>query len=249
MTRATDRVPTTTKYTSLAIVVQSKLVKSLSSQESAVAMSGKSKDPQNPLSQAITTDADRLSASCRGVWPRRVLPGSVRRNVDTMPARMACRVSQKAHHFCPGSDPDASRTRYAHPPNPPSVPSGSDADDKTSATSRRPLLRPASIPGVTIIRPLCGLEHNLVTVIESTMRLNYPKNKYEVIFAVQDEADPSLDVVRMVLARFPDVQARIVIGQSFTPACQTALTHRRRCQGRRQPQDQQLDHAVLAGVE
>lgn len=61
-----------------------------------------------------------------------------------------------------------------------------------------------------------------MTVIESTMRLNYPKNKYEVIFAVQDEADPSLDVVRMVLARFPDVQARIVIGKPADTLLDTA---------------------------
>jgi ceramide glucosyltransferase len=41
------------------------------------------------------------------------------------------------------------------------------------------------------------------------MKLSYPK--YEVIFALQDENDEALPVVNMVMEKYPDVSARILI--------------------------------------
>ncbi|RXK38846.1 ceramide glucosyltransferase [Tremella mesenterica] len=49
---------------------------------------------------------------------------------------------------------------------------------------------PKAVPGVTIIRPLCGLEDNLYNALESTMKLDYPK--YQVIFALQSGTDEAL---------------------------------------------------------
>jgi ceramide glucosyltransferase len=77
--------------------------------------------------------------------------------------------------------------------------------------SRLTSVPPASAPGVTIIRPLCGLDSNLYNALESTMMLEYPK--YEVIFALQDEKDEALPVIRMVMEKYPDVPARVIIGQ------------------------------------
>jgi ceramide glucosyltransferase len=67
------------------------------------------------------------------------------------------------------------------------------------------------VPGVTVIRPLCGLDNNLYNTLESCMRLDYPK--YEVLFALQSEADEAIPVVEMVLKRYPHVDARIVISE------------------------------------
>ncbi|WWD16790.1 hypothetical protein CI109_101222 [Kwoniella shandongensis] len=85
------------------------------------------------------------------------------------------------------------RIRYAHPTLP----------------SRIASLSPSSAPGVTIIRPLCGLDQNLYNTLESCMKLDYPK--FEVIFALQDENDEALPVVRMVMDRYPNVDARVII--------------------------------------
>lgn len=44
------------------------------------------------------------------------------------------------------------------------------------------------------------------------MQLDYPK--YEVIFALQDERDEALEVVRLMMEKYPHVDARVVISES-----------------------------------
>ncbi|WWC68954.1 uncharacterized protein I206_102890 [Kwoniella pini CBS 10737] len=85
------------------------------------------------------------------------------------------------------------RIRYAHPTLP----------------SRLSSLPSTSAPGVTIIRPLCGLDQNLYNTLESCMTLDYPK--YEVIFALQDENDEAIPVVRMVMEKYPEIKSKIII--------------------------------------
>jgi ceramide glucosyltransferase len=70
----------------------------------------------------------------------------------------------------------------------------------------------SSAPGVTIIRPLCGLDNNLFHTLEAAMKLSYPR--YEVIFALQDEGDEAIPVVKMIMEKYPEVSARIIIGAS-----------------------------------
>ena len=67
------------------------------------------------------------------------------------------------------------------------------------------------MPGLTIIRPLCGLDNNLYNTLESAMQLEYPK--FEVLFALQDEKDEALPVVRMILEKYPNVPAKVIIGE------------------------------------
>lgn len=80
-----------------------------------------------------------------------------------------------------------------------------------SIPSRLASLPKSSAPGVTIIRPLCGLDNNLYNALESAMNLEYPK--YEIIFALQDDQDEALPVVRMVMEKYPHVDARVIIGE------------------------------------
>jgi ceramide glucosyltransferase len=82
-----------------------------------------------------------------------------------------------------------------------------------SIPSRLESMPSSSAPGVTIIRPLCGLDNNLYHTLEAAMKLSYPK--YEVIFALQDERDEAIPVVKMIMERYPEVSARIIIGASL----------------------------------
>lgn len=43
------------------------------------------------------------------------------------------------------------------------------------------------------------------------MKLDYPK--YEVLFALQDQNDEALPVVRMIMEKYPEVEAKIIIGE------------------------------------
>ena len=44
------------------------------------------------------------------------------------------------------------------------------------------------------------------------MKLDYPK--YQVLFALQDEEDEALPVVRMIMDKYPNVDAKVIIGES-----------------------------------
>jgi hypothetical protein len=69
---------------------------------------------------------------------------------------------------------------------------------------------PASAPGVSILRPLKGLDTNLYENLESTFNQEYPN--YEIIFSVTDEDDQALPVVRDLLAKYRHFNAKVIIG-------------------------------------
>ncbi|KAJ3515046.1 hypothetical protein NLJ89_g2006 [Agrocybe chaxingu] len=78
--------------------------------------------------------------------------------------------------------------------------------------------RPASLertadsaPGVSILRPLKGLDTNLYENLESTFKQDYPN--YEIIFSVADENDQALTVVQALKNKYPDVKASSIIGE------------------------------------
>ena len=72
----------------------------------------------------------------------------------------------------------------------------------------------SSAPGVSILRPLKGLDTNLYENLESTFTQEYPN--FEILFSVADEDDQALSVVRDLVAKYPHVQARIIIGAKET---------------------------------
>ncbi|KAI0689869.1 glycosyltransferase family 21 protein [Cytidiella melzeri] len=70
---------------------------------------------------------------------------------------------------------------------------------------------PDTVPGVSIIRPLKGLDTNLYENLESTFTQEYPK--YEIFLAVASEHDQALPVVRELVAKHPSVNAHVIIGE------------------------------------
>jgi ceramide glucosyltransferase len=66
--------------------------------------------------------------------------------------------------------------------------------------------------GVSILRPLAGLDHNLSSNLASAFEQRYPKHLFEVILSVADANDQALSVARTVCARYADVQSRIIVG-------------------------------------
>jgi ceramide glucosyltransferase len=72
----------------------------------------------------------------------------------------------------------------------------------------------SSAPGVSILRPLKGLDSNLSECLESSFKQDYPN--FEILLSVADEDDEALPIVHELIAKYPNVNARVVIG---------ALTH------------------------
>ena len=73
-----------------------------------------------------------------------------------------------------------------------------------------PLPPPRAAPGVSVVRPLCGLDNFCEETLESSFRLDYPT--YEIIFCVARASDPVLPLVRRLIARRPDRPARVIVG-------------------------------------
>lgn len=68
---------------------------------------------------------------------------------------------------------------------------------------------------VSILKPLKGSDDNLTMNLKSFFTLNYPK--FELLFCVHDLSDPAVEVVKRLIEKYPDVDARLLVGSSCDP--------------------------------
>ncbi len=68
---------------------------------------------------------------------------------------------------------------------------------------------PLPLPGVSILKPLKGLDDNLFDNLESICIQDYPQ--YEVIFSLQDHNDPAFKVARKIKDKYPDKDITIIV--------------------------------------
>ncbi|OBZ91913.1 Ceramide glucosyltransferase, partial [Choanephora cucurbitarum] len=64
--------------------------------------------------------------------------------------------------------------------------------------------------GVSIIRPLKGVDLELEVNLKSSFEQNYPK--FEVIFSVASAQDPAILIVKKLQQAYPHVDSRLIIG-------------------------------------
>ncbi|CAG9759458.1 unnamed protein product [Ceutorhynchus assimilis] len=68
------------------------------------------------------------------------------------------------------------------------------------------------LPGVSILKPLMGVDPHLLSNLETFFTMRYPI--YELLFCIEDRTDPSLEIVNNLIAKYPKVQASVFIGGS-----------------------------------
>ncbi|XP_041475774.1 ceramide glucosyltransferase-like [Lytechinus variegatus] len=68
------------------------------------------------------------------------------------------------------------------------------------------------MPGVSILKPLCGVDANLPCNLESYFLLSYPR--FELLICIQDEDDEAIKVVTPLVEKYPHVDATVFIGGS-----------------------------------
>jgi ceramide glucosyltransferase len=67
----------------------------------------------------------------------------------------------------------------------------------------------ASLPPVTIFKPIHGMEEQLAANLESFFRQDYPD--YEVIFGARDADNPAVKIAEEIRARYPQVPSRVIL--------------------------------------
>ncbi|KAI8773252.1 ceramide glucosyltransferase-like isoform X1 [Biomphalaria glabrata] len=68
------------------------------------------------------------------------------------------------------------------------------------------------LPGISIIKPLVGVDPNLFDNLETYFNFKYPQ--YEILFCIQDELDSVIMIAQSLILKYPKVDAKIFIGDT-----------------------------------
>lgn len=81
--------------------------------------------------------------------------------------------------------------------------------------------RPAKLPflseceGVTIIRPIKGIDPELYTCLKLLYDQDYPQDRLQIIFCVDDPADPAMAILQRLVAEHPHIDLLIMVSDNF----------------------------------
>src|SRR5438309_8672573 len=67
----------------------------------------------------------------------------------------------------------------------------------------------SSLPPITLLKPVHGLEPRLRENLESFFRQDYPE--FEIVFGARSSDDPSLRVVEEIRQHYPQVKCRVIL--------------------------------------
>lgn len=76
--------------------------------------------------------------------------------------------------------------------------------------TKRNIAPMAEAEGVSILRPVCGIENFVEETLRSTFQLDYPR--YEILFCVANDNDPVVAIVQRLIADHPSVEAKLLTG-------------------------------------
>lgn len=74
----------------------------------------------------------------------------------------------------------------------------------------RPRIRDQELFGVSILKPLKGVDEGLYENLRAIVTQDHPR--FEVIFGAESPVDPALDVARRIAADYPEVRIKLVTG-------------------------------------
>ncbi|KAH9813912.1 family 21 glycosyltransferase [Melampsora americana] len=72
---------------------------------------------------------------------------------------------------------------------------------------------PNSLPSVSILRPLCGIDPNLEQNLESAFLQEWPSDRLEILLCVANDKDLAIPIAERVIGKYPLVNARLLIGE------------------------------------
>src|SRR5690349_11368341 len=84
-----------------------------------------------------------------------------------------------------------------------------EAADRFRLALKEQIVEGLSLPAVTVLKPLRGLEPHLERNLESFFLQDYPE--FELMFGTRDYDDPALKVVDALHRKHPHVKTRIIV--------------------------------------
>ena len=76
---------------------------------------------------------------------------------------------------------------------------------------------PERTPLVSILKPVCGVDHGLYENFASMCRLDYPE--YEIVFGVRGADDPVVALIEKLQTDFPEKPIKLIVGIEQLGAC------------------------------
>ncbi|KAK4703283.1 ceramide glucosyltransferase, partial [Phenoliferia sp. Uapishka_3] len=70
------------------------------------------------------------------------------------------------------------------------------------------------LPGVSILRPLRGLDCNLYENLEASFLQEY-SGPFEIIFSVAEEGDLAIPIVHELMRKYPHILAQLIVGEEI----------------------------------
>lgn len=64
-------------------------------------------------------------------------------------------------------------------------------------------------PGISVLKPLKGVDDQIAHNLESFFNLNYPE--YELLFGVNDPKDPVIPLVQSIMQKYPGIKAKLIV--------------------------------------
>lgn len=69
--------------------------------------------------------------------------------------------------------------------------------------------------GVTILRPIKGIDPELLSCLESSFCQDYPHNKLQILFCVDDPSDALIPLIKKLISKYPTIDSEILISTNF----------------------------------
>jgi ceramide glucosyltransferase len=79
-----------------------------------------------------------------------------------------------------------------------------------SRRAKRLVDRLPDAPAISLVRPVCGIDNYVEDTLRSAFHLDYPR--YEIVFCVALPGDPVVPLVERLIATYPQVRARLLVG-------------------------------------
>ncbi|RLV93217.1 Ceramide glucosyltransferase [Spathaspora sp. JA1] len=79
--------------------------------------------------------------------------------------------------------------------------------------------------GVTIIRPIKGIDPELSSCLESSFCQTYPNSKLQILFCLDDPLDPAIPIIKQLIKKYPNIDSQILISENFNQLTKTSDDH------------------------